>query len=147
MTTCIVDIVGPEGYIPTYQTEGSVGADLKAFITEPFAVPPLHTVPISTGIRVAIPKGWEGQVRSRSGLSLNGLVVANSPGTIDPDYRGEVKVLIRNVNPKEYIVIHPGDRIAQLVVAPVSRALFKRVDTLDETPRGEAGFGSTGVEG
>jgi len=128
-----------------YQTDGASGADLFAALDEPVALEPRGRALISTGISLAIPRGYEGQVRPRSGLALrNGVTVLNAPGTIDSDYRGEVKVLLINLGDAPFVV-SSGDRVAQLVIAPVVRATFGFVDELDETVRGEGGYGSTGV--
>lgn len=129
---------------PEYATDGSAGADLRAYLDEPVVVAPLERVLIPTGLRIELPAGYEAQVRPRSGLALkHGLTVANAPGTIDSDYRGEVKVILVNLGKAEFTV-EPGARIAQLVVAPVSRAEFV-VSDLSASTRGEGGFGSTGV--
>lgn len=128
---------------PIYATDGAAGADLRA--TEAIELKPLERRAVSTGVRVALPEGYEGQVRARSGLALrHGLATVNSPGTIDADYRGEIQVLLVNLG-AETVRIERGDRIAQLVIAPVARARFEIVETLDETARGAGGFGSTGV--
>jgi dUTP pyrophosphatase len=130
--------------VPEYATDGSAGADLRAYLGEPVVVAPRERVLIPTGLRIELPAGYEAQVRPRSGLALkHGLTVANAPGTIDSDYRGEVKVILVNLGKTEFIV-EPGARIAQLVVAPVSRAQFV-VSGLSGSTRGEGGFGSTGV--
>lgn len=136
--------------LPRYQTGGAAGADLIANLDPADRDGGLTLAPgerrvIPTGLRVAIPDGYEGQVRARSGLARRlGLVVPNAPGTIDSDYRGELGVLLMNAG-REPAPIRHGDRIAQLVVAPVARATFALADALDDTPRGAAGFGSTGV--
>lgn len=131
--------------LPAYQSKDAVGLDLHAAIAEPRAMAPLSRLLVPTGIAMAIPQGFEGQVRPRSGLALrHGVTVLNSPGTIDPDYRGEVKVLLVNLG-SEPFVIQPGDRIAQLVIAPVARAELLLVRALDETERGAGGYGSTGA--
>ena len=130
---------------PTYQSEGAVGLDLAAAVAEPFTLMPGERNLVPTGFAFAIPLGYEGQVRPRSGLALkHGITVLNSPGTIDPDYRGEVKVLLVN-HGSEAFVVTPGDRIAQLVICPVARAELVLVTSLDETARGSGGYGSTGV--
>jgi dUTP pyrophosphatase len=128
---------------PAYATAGAAGADLVA--AEDAAIAPGTVHAVATGIALAIPEGFEGQVRPRSGLALkHGVTVLNAPGTIDADYRGEVKVILINHGSEPFRVAR-GDRIAQLVVAPVSAAHFERVDALPSTARGEGGFGSTGV--
>ena len=129
--------------LPGYATDGAAGADLRAAITEPLVIPPGGTASVPTGLRVALPEGTEMQVRPRSGLAArHAVTVLNSPGTVDADYRGEVRVLLVN-HGAEAFLIERGDRIAQAVIAPVTRARFE-TGTLDDTPRGEGGFGSTG---
>lgn len=135
--------------LPSYRTEGAAGADLCAHLRPGareagLGIAPGEVVAVSTGLRMAIPEGWEGQVRARSGLAKAGLILPNGPGTLDWDFRGEVLVLLLNAGPK-IVTIRHGDRIAQLVVAPVARARFSIVDRLDDTARGEEGFGSTGL--
>ncbi|MFT5695211.1 MAG: dUTP pyrophosphatase [Myxococcota bacterium] len=129
---------------PKVATPGSAGADLAAAVVSELTLAPGQREAVPTGFSIAIPLGFEGQVRARSGLALrNGIVVPNAPGTIDADYRGELKVLLMNAG-SEPFVIKRGDRIAQLVIAPVVQALFDEVESLDETERGEGGFGHTG---
>ena len=129
---------------PTYATEMSAGMDLKANITEAVLLEPLQRAMIPTGIYLALPEGTEAQVRPRSGLAAKfGISVLNAPGTIDADYRGEVKVILVNLS-NEPFTINPGERIAQLVLARYERIEWDEVETLDETCRGEGGFGSTG---
>ncbi len=131
--------------LPSYETSGSAGMDLPAAITEPIVLQSLERTAIPTGLQIAIPDGFEGQVRPRSGLAFrHGLTVTNAPGTIDSDYRGELKVLLVNLG-QEPVTIERGMRIAQLVIAPVVQASVLEVTTLDETVRGTGGFGSTGV--
>jgi dUTP pyrophosphatase len=132
--------------LPAYETAQAAGMDLRAAVPEeaPFVLRPgaRHAVP--TGLAFALPPGFEGQVRPRSGLALKaGVTCLNTPGTIDADYRGEVKVILINLGEEDF-VIRRGDRIAQLVIAPVIQAGWREVDTLDETARGAGGFGSTG---
>lgn len=128
---------------PAYQTDGAAGLDLRAY--EPVELAPLERRLVRTGVRVAIPPGYEGQVRPRSGLAVrHGLSMVNTPGTIDSDYRGEIQVLLINLG-SEVVKLEVGERIAQLVVCPVARAEVRVVDALDETERGEGGFGSTGT--
>ncbi len=130
--------------LPQYQTEDSAGLDLHADIDAPLHLEPGERVLVPTGLAIAIPPGFEGQVRPRSGLARrHGLTLLNSPGTIDADYRGEVQVLLINLG-NEAVKIGYGDRIAQLVIAPVARATLVEVANLDETARGEGGFGHTG---
>lgn len=131
--------------MPAYATEGAAGMDLVAAVSEPLTLMPGERALVPTGIQVAIPEGYEGQVRPRSGLALRrGLGMVNSPGTIDSDYRGEIGIVLINwsAEPQE---IHRGDRIAQLVLAPVARATVVEVTALDCTARGSGGFGSTGT--
>jgi dUTP pyrophosphatase len=131
--------------LPGYETEDSAGADLRAAIDAPLTLAPGERAMVPTGLRIALPRGTEGQVRPRSGLAAkHAVTVVNAPGTIDADYRGEVKVLLINLGQDDF-VIERGMRIAQLVVAPYLRAQFGAVETLPETLRGEGGFGSTGV--
>ncbi len=132
--------------LPSYQTSGSAGMDLRAAIPEPLTLAPLQRVPVPTGLRIQLPDGYEGQVRARSGLAFKkGLAVINGPGTIDWDYRGELKVLLTNLDPSPQ-TIEPGERIAQLVVVPVAQLPVVEVTEVDEdTERGSGGFGSTGT--
>lgn len=130
--------------LPEYMTEGASGVDLLAANTDPITIRPQQTALIPTGIILAIPVGYEAQVRPRSGLALKyGLTVLNSPGTIDADYRGEIKVIVINLGDNDYIV-QRGERIAQMVFCPVMRVNFRLAEHLDETIRGEEGFGHTG---
>ncbi|MGO8915429.1 MAG: dUTP diphosphatase [Stellaceae bacterium] len=130
--------------LPAYATPGSAGVDLAAALDEPLELRPGARVAVPTGIALALPEGFEAQVRPRSGLALShGLAVLNSPGTIDADYRGEVRVILANLG-SEPVTISRGERIAQLVVAPVSRVVFERVVALPPSARGAGGFGSTG---
>lgn len=131
--------------LPTYATDGSSGADLYAANNDDICIKSNQIALIPCGFSMAIPEGYEAQVRSRSGLALkNGVFVLNSPGTIDSDYRGEVKVILMNLSNSDFIV-KKGMKIAQLVICAVEKANFCLVDKLDETDRGEGGFGSTGV--
>ena len=130
--------------LPAYQTEGAAGMDLRAAINEDISLAQHERIAVPTGLKIAIPTGYEVQIRPRSGLVFKyGLSVANAPGTIDCDYRGEVKILLINLG-SEPVSITRGMRIAQMVVAPVSRAELRPVETLPETVRGVGGFGSTG---
>ncbi len=133
----------PKATLPEYKTDHAAGADLAACLEVPVTLAPGEIVAIPTGIAIEIPSGYEGQVRPRSGLGKLGLSIPNAPGTIDADYRGEVKVLLINLS-RESHTIYPGDRIAQLVIAPVVRAEFSWTSELSETSRGAGGFGSTG---
>jgi len=131
--------------IPSYQSEHAAGLDLRACLVDAIEIAPGESALIPTGWCIAIPIGFEGQVRPRSGLALkHRLMVVNSPGTIDADYRGEMKVLLGNFGQAAFRIEH-GDRIAQLVIAPVARALIQQVQSLDSTGRGASGYGSTGV--
>lgn len=130
--------------LPKYQTSQSAGLDLQANISEPVTIGSLERAMIPTGLFIALPEGYEAQIRPRSGLAAKyGVTVLNSPGTIDADYRGEIKVVLVNLS-KEPFVINNGERIAQMVVAKCEQAEFESVDVLDETDRGEGGFGHTG---
>lgn len=131
--------------VPGYATRGSAGADLHAAVTDEVIVRHGEIVLVPTGLHLAIPEGWEGQVRPRSGLAVrHGLTVVNSPGTIDSDYRGEIKVVLTCLA-DEPCVIRRGDRIAQIVFCPVGRATFESVGSLPDTQRGSGGFGHTGT--
>jgi dUTP pyrophosphatase len=133
------------GRLPQYSTSASAGADVSAALEEDLVVQPGERAAVPTGLYLELPAGYEAQVRPRSGLALkHGLTVINSPGTIDADYRGEVRVILVNLGSEQYVV-RDGDRIAQLVVAPVSRAEFLPQEQLGDTGRGSGGFGSTGV--
>jgi dUTP pyrophosphatase len=130
---------------PEYSSSHAAGADLRANLSENLRIAPGERVLVPTGVRCAIPPGYEGQVRPRSGLAWkHGVTVANAPGTIDPDYRGEVKVILVNLGDDDF-VIRRGDRIAQLVIAPTVTAEFEYQEELSESTRGGGGFGSTGV--
>ncbi|CAM1338905.1 dUTP diphosphatase [Tenacibaculum aestuarii] len=130
---------------PTYETEGSAGMDLRANIDEAIILKPLERAIIKTGLFIALPVGYEAQVRPRSGLAAKkGITVLNSPGTVDADYRGEIGVILVNLSNEEFIV-NDGERIAQLVIAKHERVNWQEVAVLDETERGAGGFGSTGV--
>ncbi|WP_299619061.1 dUTP diphosphatase [uncultured Tenacibaculum sp.] len=131
--------------IPTYETEGSAGMDLRANLNEPVILKPLERAIIKTGLFIALPQGYEAQVRPRSGLAAKkGITVLNSPGTVDADYRGEIGVILVNLSNDEFTV-NDGERIAQLVIAKHERVNWQEVSVLDETERGAGGFGSTGV--
>jgi len=131
--------------IPSYKTEGAAGADVCALLTEPLTINPLSFSMIPTGLFFEIPQGYEIQVRPRSGLAAKyGITVLNTPGTIDSDYRGELKIILINLG-KEPFVVNNGERIAQIIVSPVTIADFTITDSLSDTQRGEKGFGSTGV--
>lgn len=131
--------------LPAYMTSASAGMDLLAAVDELISLKPGEYQKISTGIAVALPEGYEAQIRPRSGLAAKyGVTLVNSPGTIDADYRGEISVILINLG-KEPFVVQRGDRIAQMIVAPVARVSWELQETLDETERGEGGFGHTGV--
>lgn len=132
--------------LPSYATEQAAGADLMAAIDEDIILAPLGRKLVPTGIAIALPSGFEAQVRPRSGLALkNGITLLNTPGTIDADYRGEIKVLLINLG-QENFVISRGMRIAQLIIAPVAQVNWQQVETLDDTARSSGGFGSTGIK-
>lgn len=132
--------------LPQYATAQSAGMDLRADIDEPVTLRPLERRLIGTGLHIALPAGYEAQVRPRSGLALkHGLTVLNTPGTIDADYRGEIGVVLINLSDREFVV-NPGERIAQMVVARYEQADLEQVELLDETERGEGGYGHTGVK-
>ena len=131
--------------LPAYATVLSAGMDLRANLTEPIVLKPLTRCLVPTGLYIALPEGYEAQVRPRSGLALKkGITVLNSPGTIDADYRGEIGVILINLSAEEF-VIEDGERIAQMVIAQYEQAEWEQVETLDDTERGAGGFGHTGV--
>ncbi|MGB9690734.1 MAG: dUTP diphosphatase [Candidatus Sumerlaeaceae bacterium] len=131
--------------IPEYMTPGSAGADLRAAVKDPVTLVPGDWAMISTGLRLEIPKGYEGQIRPRSGLAArHGVTCLNAPGTIDSDFRGVVQVILINHGAVPFVV-RRGDRIAQLVIAPVVQAEFERAEKLNDTHRGEGGFGHSGM--
>ncbi len=130
--------------LPAYQSEDAAGLDLVAAVEEPLTLPPLGRALVPTGFALALPSGYEAQVRPRSGLAAkHGVTVLNSPGTVDADYRGEVKVILINLSDRPFTIAR-GERIAQMVIAPVSRVSLVETETLDATGRGTGGFGSTG---
>jgi dUTP pyrophosphatase len=131
--------------LPSYMSEHAAGLDLVAACPQPVALEPMQRAVVPCGFSMALPDGYEAQVRPRSGLAAkHGLILPNSPGTIDADYRGEVRVILANLG-DETFTVERGMRIAQMVIAPVSRARIERVDELPDTVRGEGGFGHTGV--
>lgn len=131
--------------LPEYKTQGSAGVDISAFVEQPILLKPLERKLISTGLFIELPKGYEAQIRPRSGLAIkNGITCLNTPGTIDADYRGEIKVILINLGQEDF-AIHNGDRIAQMVIAQHAQALFVEVTELSSTERGAGGFGHTGV--
>ncbi|WP_018127624.1 dUTP diphosphatase [Balneola vulgaris] len=132
--------------LPSYETSSAAGMDIRAALEEPMVLKPGERALIPTGLQMAIPHGYEAQIRPRSGLAIrNGITMLNTPGTIDADYRGEVKVIAINLGQEDFEVSH-GDRIAQMVIAPVTQFPVVEVENLDETERGEGGFGSTGIK-
>ncbi len=146
MTEILIKRLSKDIILPKYETSGSSGLDLSANIKTPVKIEPGKTTIIPTGVSVSIPKNFEIQIRPRSGLAAkNQITVLNTPGTIDADYRGEIKVILINLS-KETFVVENGARIAQMVVCPVIKAKLKEVDSLDNTSRGSGGFGSTGMK-
>jgi len=140
-----VSRIDPSVPLPQYESEGAAGMDLRAFLDGDVSIPPLGRAKIPTGLRLEIPEGFEAQVRPRSGLAVKyGVTVLNSPGTIDSDYRGDVDVILVNLGAEAFSVKN-GDRIAQLVIAAVTRAVLEEADALSRTERGAGGFGSTGI--
>jgi dUTP pyrophosphatase len=132
--------------LPSYATEQSAGADLLAAIDKDITIAPFSRQLVPTGVAIALPEGFEAQIRPRSGLALkNGITLLNTPGTIDADYRGEIKVLLINLGQEDFVVSR-GMRIAQLVIAPVERVKWQPVESLDDTARSSGGFGSTGIK-
>lgn len=131
--------------LPAYETAGAAGMDLRAALQAPMTLAPGERAAVPTGIAIALPEGYEAQVRARSGLARrHGIAMVNAPGTVDSDYRGELQVLLINLGHEPFTVAR-GDRIAQMVVAPVARVAWDEVATLDDTERGAGGFGSTGT--
>jgi dUTP pyrophosphatase len=131
--------------LPSYETSSSAGMDLRANLDEPFVLKPLQRALISTGLFIELPAGFEAQIRPRSGLAIKkGITLLNSPGTIDADYRGEIKIILANISTEDFI-INDGERIAQMVVARHEKAEWIEVQELIETERGAGGFGSTGI--
>ena len=144
MVKVLIKKLDPAVQLPEYKTSGASGVDLVAFIKEPINLEPKTSVLIPTGLSVAFPEDYEIQIRPRSGLAAkNNISVLNTPGTIDSDYRGEIKVILYNHGHNEFIV-NNEDRIAQMVLVPIIKATFEEVEELPETVRGEGGFGSTG---
>ena len=130
--------------LPLYSTRQSAGMDLRADLSEPLILRPLERMLIPTGLFIQLPDGYEAQVRPRSGLAINkGVTVLNSPGTIDADYRGEIKIILINLSQEDF-VINNGERIAQMVISSYRQVEWERVEILDESERGEGGFGHTG---
>ena len=144
MIKVLVKKLNPKAKLPIYKTDGSSGMDLMAFVNEPLKVLPKKSILVPTGISLAIPKDTEIQIRPRSGLAAKSSIgILNSPGTIDSDYRGEIKIIIFNHGNEEFIIKN-NDRIAQMVLVPVLNIEFEQVNELPETVRGIGGFGSTG---
>jgi dUTP pyrophosphatase len=141
----LVKIVNKSPYpLPQYATEQSAGLDLKADLAEPVTLRPLQRAMVPTGLYISLPKGFEAQIRPRSGLAAkHGITVLNSPGTVDADYRGEIRVVLVNLSEEPFEIV-PGERIAQMVVARHEQVQWEPVEVLDDTDRGAGGFGSTG---
>lgn len=140
-----VRIKSDSGILPFYETEGSAGMDLKAYIDEPVILKPGQRMLVPTGLYIELPAGYEAQIRARSGLSIKkGIGLVNGIGTIDSDYRGEIKVILINWGDEDF-VIENGDRIAQMVIAKYERVEWEQSDNLSDTERGSGGFGHTGV--
>ena len=144
MVKVLIKKLSPEVKSPSYKTNGASGMDLIAFVKKPIKILPGETNLVPTGISIAIPEGYEIQIRPRSGLAAkNQITILNTPGTIDSDYRGELKIILINHGKKEFI-INNNDRVAQMVLTPVSKIELKEVEMLTNTNRGKGGFGSTG---
>lgn len=141
-----VKIINKSGNpLPSYETPSAAGMDVRACTREPITVQPMQRVLVPTGLRVQLPQGYEMQIRPRSGMALkHGITLANTPGTIDSDYRGEIGIIVINLSDQPY-VINDGDRICQMVIKQYSHVEWEEVDSIDETVRGEGGFGHTGV--
>ena len=141
-----VQIINKSKHItPAYETDGAAGMDLRANISESVTLKPLERTIIKTGLFIALPPGFEAQIRPRSGLAAKfGISVLNAPGTIDADYRGEIGVILVNLSTEKFI-INNGDRIAQMIIARYAHTKWEEVSVLDETKRGQGGFGSTGI--
>ena len=146
MESINVKIINRSGHpTPAYETPASAGMDLRASLEEPVVLEPLQRAIIKTGLFIALPPGYEAQIRPRSGLAAKfGITVLNSPGTIDADYRGEIGVILANLSDQSF-TISDGDRIAQMIIAAYAHTKWEEVDVLDETKRGKGGFGSTGI--
>lgn len=146
MESLKVKIINHSGYpLPEYETPSAAGMDVRAAIHEPIVMQPLDRVLVPTGLRVQLPQGYEMQLRPRSGLALrNGISLVNTPGTVDADYRGEIKVILINLS-KEPFVINPGERICQMVIKKYEHVKWEPVERIDDTVRGEGAFGHTGT--
>lgn len=132
--------------LPCYETLSSAGMDVRASLNEPIVIQPMQRVLIPTGLRVQLPQGYEMQIRPRSGMALkHGITIANSPGTIDADYRGEIRIIVINLSQQPFVV-NNGDRICQMVITRYSHVEWEQVDRLDETVRGDGAFGHTGID-
>jgi dUTP pyrophosphatase len=135
-----------ENPLPSYATEGSAGMDIRAWVAQEITLEPLQRILVPTGLYIELPEGYEAQIRPRSGMAVKqGITCLNTPGTIDSDYRGEIKILLVNLSDSTQVV-YKGDRIAQMVIQKVERAIFRQVNELNSTSRGSGGFGSTGKE-
>ncbi|MCB0516873.1 MAG: dUTP diphosphatase [Chitinophagales bacterium] len=147
MKPVIVKIINQSSHpLPSYETLHAAGMDLRAFIDEPITLAPLGRCLVPTGLFIELPEGYEAQIRPRSGLAIKkGISLLNSPGTIDADYRGEIKIILVNLSDSA-VSIENGERIAQMVVAPYSSVAWEKTTRLNDSQRGEGGFGSTGVE-
>ena len=144
MSTAVQIVNKSHHPLPEYATTGSSGMDIRAFLTSPITMAPMERVLIPTGLFLALPENWEAQIRPRSGLAIKqGLTCLNTPGTIDADYRGELKVILINLS-NEAQVISDGDRIAQMVFQKVEKVILEKAETLEATERGAGGFGHTG---
>lgn len=143
----LLKIINHSAYpLPQYATEGSSGMDLRANITEPIRLRSLERCLVPTGLFIELPEGYEAQVRPRSGLAIKqGITCLNSPGTVDSDYRGEIKIVLVNLSAEEQL-LQPGERVAQMVIQKVEKAAWKEVEVLEITARNSGGFGSTGKE-
>ena len=144
MSTAVQIVNKSHHPLPEYATTGSSGMDIRAFLTSPITMAPMERVLIPTGLFLALPENWEAQIRPRSGLAIKqGLTCLNTPGTIDADYRGELKVILINLS-NEAQIIQDGDRIAQIVFQKVEKVILQKVESLETTERGAGGFGHTG---
>ena len=145
MSALQIPIINQSGFeLPTYATEGSAGMDLRAYLSESIELQPMERRLIPTGLKIALPEGYEAQIRPRSGMALKqGITCLNTPGTVDSDYRGDIGVILINLS-QEIQVIQPGDRIAQMIIAKYEKAIWQKTDMLHESERGEGGFGHTG---
>ena len=144
MVRVLIKKLNPNVELPMYKTSGASGVDLMAFIEEPIKIPPNSSYLVPTGLSMAFSEDYEVQIRPRSGLAAkNSITVLNTPGTIDSDYRGEIKIILFN-HGKEDFIINNKDRVAQMILTPVIKMEFKETDSLPDTLRGEGGFGSTG---